>query len=196
MKLTKRHLIAYGALLLTLATTVGITYSAFTDKVKLTGATLSTGSADIKLLADNTLGTVTSNLVDSIPGPTFTNISAGWDGYFPIKIYNNGTSTIALTSNSDYTTASDPDDLRSVLRVTINKWEDRNNDGIYTGDEQGQSLGDKTIIKWKSEGFDMGAIQKGETKGYIIYFYANAALTDSKQGKTGVFDIELNSMGI
>lgn len=196
MQISKRYLVAYGALVLALATTAGVTYATFSDKAKITGTTFSTGSTDIKFLADTTLGTSAGNLVDNIQGPTFTNIYPGWDKYMPIKIYNNSTTAISLSSAANYATANDPDDLRTYIYVSPYIWNDVNNDGIYTGDEQGQNLGEKSITKWKTEGFEFGMIQPGETKSLVIYFYTNQTLTDAKQGKTGVFDFEFTSWGL
>jgi hypothetical protein len=172
---------------------VGITYAAFSDKGKVLGSSFSVGNADIKLLLDLTLGAEPTNLVDEIPGPIFTNIGQNWERDYLIKIYNNGTYKMALASHSNYETINDPDDLRQYIYAEIYPWDDANNDGQVTGEELGVSIGRKTIIKWKTEGFSLGQFNAGEVLGFVIRF-STETISDTKQGKQGVFDFEFDSI--
>jgi hypothetical protein len=172
---------------------VGITYAAFSDKGKVLGSSFSVGNADIKLLSDLTLGAEPTNLVDEMAGPVFTNIGQNWKKDYLIKIYNNGTYRMGLASHSNYETINDPDDLRGYIYAEIFPWNDTNNDGQAVEDEIGTSIGRKTIIKWKTEGFDLGQFNPGETLGLIVRFSTDT-ISDTKQGKQGIFDFEFDSI--
>jgi len=175
--------------------TAGLTYAAFGDRGKVLGSKFSVGSADIKLLLDNAGGTSQENLMEGLPGPEFNNISPNWSESYNIKIFNSGTSPIILTTNADYTTANDPDDLRSVIFVEPFIWNDANGNGTVDTDETGESLGKKTIVKWKTEGYEIGELNSGEVKGLILRFSTDA-LSETKQGTTAVFDFIFDSIGL
>lgn len=178
--------------LLVVVISAGITYAAFIDKGKVLGSNFSVGSADIKILNDLLLGTQPSNLVDEKPGPSFLGIGPNWSEKYLIKIFNNSTGQIRLTSNSNYVTAEDPDDLRNIIYVEPFLWNDSNNNGMLDTGEEGNSFGRKTIVKWKTEGYDLGLVQAGETSSLILKFSTDA-VSDTKQGKSALFDFEFNS---
>ena len=121
------------------------------------------GSADLKILNDVTLGLDPLNLVEVKEGPVFENISPNWSQNYLMKIYNNATTNLALTTNANYETANDPADLRSIIFVEPFEWNDANGDGIVDTGEEGTSLGRKTIVKWKTEGYNLGTL-KSDTK--------------------------------
>lgn len=171
----------------------GVTYAAFTDKGKVLGSTFSAGSADIKFLADVTLGTDSSNLTDELTGPSFSNISPTWTQDYLLKLVNNGTSNLGVVTNAYYETANDPDDLRSDIQVEILPWDDANSNGVVDTGEMGTPIGTKTIIKWKTEGFDLGAFNAGQKKSLILRFTA-PTLGDDQQGSTAVFDFEFEAI--
>src|SRR3989344_3246677 len=108
--------VSAGGLIVTFAT-VGIVYAAFSHKKKYNGASFSVGSADIKLLDNLSLRISQGNLVDEKQGPAFSNIGANWAQEFPMKIYNNSASVVTVTTNANYETVNDPDDLRSIIYV-------------------------------------------------------------------------------
>jgi len=193
MKLNRKNLFTYAVGILAVFALVGITYAAFSDKGKVLGSSFSVGNADIKLLIDTSQGTGQSNLSDEITGPSFTNIGQSWQQDYAIKIYNNGTYKMGLTSHANYETVSDPDDLRGYIFAEIFAWSDTNNDGQLTEGELGASIGKKTIIKWKTEGFELGQFNSGETLSYIIRFSTDG-ISDTKQGSQGIFDFEFDSI--
>ena len=193
MKMGRRNLIMYFIGGLVVLGLIGITYAAFSDKGKVLGSSFSVGNADIKLLLDMALGVEPSNLVDEMPGPVFTNIGQNWQKDYLIKIYNNGTYRMALASYSYYETLNDPDDLRGYIFAEIFPWNDINNDGQATEDEIGTGIGKKTIVKWKTEGFNLGQFNPGETLGFVVRF-STATISDTKQGKQAVFDFEFESI--
>jgi len=172
---------------------VGVTYAAFTDKGKVLGSIFSAGSSDIKFLSNVTLGTDSSNLTDELTGPSFSNISPTWTQDYLLKIFNNGTSNLGLTTRAYYETANDPKDLRSDIQVEIFLWNDSNSNGIVDSGEEGLSIGKKTIIKWKTEGFDLGELTPGQQLPLILRFTA-PTLGDDQQGATAVFDFEFNAI--
>ena len=174
---------------------VGVVYAAFSDKGKYTGSSFNVASADIKILNDVALGIVASNLVEEKPGPTFNNVSPSWASDYPIKIYNNATSTLTITSNAYYETINDPDELRSYIYCEILEWNDANTNGTVETGELGTSLGNKTLLKWKTEGITIGNINQGEVKGYILRFTTTSTFPLTKQGKSGLFDFEFTSVG-
>ncbi len=189
LKPNKRLILVVLGVLLGVSMSVG--YAAFMDKGKILGSTFSVGSSDLKLLKDLSLGGSSTNLADEMQGPTFTNISSNWTKDYLIKLYNNATDVLVLTTNAFYETANDPDDLRSIVFVEPIVWNDNGNGVVDTG-ELGTSFGKKTIIKWKTEGFNLGQLAKGEIKGLILRFSTDA-VADTKQGKSGSFDFEFGA---
>jgi hypothetical protein len=182
------------AIMLTFLFSFGIAYAAFGDQAKFVGSTFSVGSADLKLLGDLSIDPVASNLFDDLPGVNFDNINSTWSADYPLKLYNNTDSILSLTSNSNYETSNDPDDLRQDLYVEIFSWNDLNKDGIVEDTELGTSLGKKTFVKWKTEGFLLTDISPREVNGYLLRFSAEG-ITDSQQGSTAIFDFDFDSLG-
>lgn len=165
----------------------GIGYAAFSDRAEILGASVSVSSADIKFLEDLSLGVDESNLVDSKSGPNFENIYTGWVYDYPIKIFNNGTSQLILTSNAEYTTANDPKNLRQIVFVEPFVWNDTNNNGVVDDGELGSSLTQKTIVKWKTEGYELGTLNPGGVAGFVLRF-STPSIGSSYQGSNAVFD--------
>lgn len=173
---------------------IGVAYGAFMDKGKILGSSFSMGSADLKFLNNLTLGAVQTNLVDEKQGPQFTNIGPNWSKEYYTKIYNNATESLILTSNAYYETANDPDDLRSILFIEIFNWND-DNDGVFEDGELGTSFGRKTIVKWKTEGYNLGTLENGSIKSLVLKFSTDT-VAESKQGKSGTFDFEFGATGV
>ncbi len=192
-KPSMKFMLLAAGLLVVLAS--GVTVAAFGDKGDILGSSFSVGSADIKLLKDLAGPTSASNLTDTLPGPKFSNIGPNWRQDYPLKLYNNASGHIQLTSVSNYETANDPDELRQIIYVEPINWGDPNNNGIVEDNELGSSFGRKTIIKWKTEGFDLSSMASGSVKGMILRFSTDA-VSDTKQGKTAVFDFIFNSLGL
>lgn len=174
---------------------LGLTYAVLSDTANILGASFSTTSTDIKFLASVSGGLDTSNLADSLAGPKFHNISSGWVSSYPIKILNNASEDLILTSSAFYETANDPESLRSIINIEVFPWEDVNNNGLHENSELATSLGKKTIIKWKTEGFELGTIKSGEVKGYVLEFSVDT-LVESKQGASGLYDFEFTGSTI
>lgn len=189
-----RKVILYVVAVIVFGLTLGVTYAAFTDKSKFTGSTFSVGSADIKLLNNVALGIDPSNLVEEKSGPGFENIEPYWFADYYVKIYNNATTNLLITTNANYETANDPAELRQVIYVEPFLWNDLNGDGDPEENEEGPSLGRKTIVKWKTEGFDLGEVNRGEVRGLILRFSTDA-ISDLKQGSSAIFDFEFNAVG-
>lgn len=171
---------------------VGVTYAVFSDKATILGTSFSVGSADIKLLDDLALGIDAANLVEEKDGPTFTGISPNWEEDYMLKIYNNALSEVMLSSHADYETANDPDDLRQIIYVEPFLWDDVNSDGIVDGGELGASLGRKTIVKWKTVGYELGILSSGEVKSLVLRFSTDSVAA-SKQGKSAIIDFEFDA---
>jgi hypothetical protein len=174
---------------------LGIAYAAFQDKGKVLGSTFSVGSSDIKLLNDVSGTTDSSNLADEINGPNFSNITPNWKNDYLIKLVNKGTTTLSMASHAKYLTANDPQDLRNIIFVEPIVWNDLNNNGLADDGETGVSLGRKTIVKWNTEGFDFGLVNVNETKGFVLRFSTDA-VSETKQGASGIFDFEIDAVGI
>jgi len=102
IKIKKKKLIRIAAVSFVLALMAGIAFAAFGDKGEILGSTFTVASADIKFLEDLTLGIDPNNLVDELPGPIFSNIRPEWSENYLVKIYNNGTASLQLSSNADY----------------------------------------------------------------------------------------------
>ena len=191
----KKFVSTYGILVAMLLLTVGVTFAAFTGKAKILGTSVSVGSADIKLLDDLAGGIVETNLLSEKQGPVYQNISSDWSEDYLVKIYNNSANTVTLTSNADYETVNDPEDLRQILYVQPIEWSDNNGNGVVDDAEDGVGHERKTIIKWKTEGYDFGELGAGEVKSLILRVSADS-IPDTKQGASLLFDFEFDSIGL
>lgn len=192
----RKYIISFSSLLLLACSLVGIAYASFSDQSKFSGSRFSVGSADLKLLDNLASGSEASNLVDTKPAPSYDNISPMWFQDYAIKIYNNGTQSITLTSNMDYLTANDPSNIREILYVEPFDWNDINNDGIFDGEsEQGNSYGKKVFTSWKSTGFNFGQLASGAIKPLIMRFSAGN-ISSTKMGAVGTFDFMFDSVGL
>ena len=139
----KKKLLFLSCSLLLIAGATGFAIAAFGDKAEILGSSFSVGSADIKFLQDLTAGAQEGNLTDQLSGPNFVNISANWSQDYLMKIYNNATGHIALTSNANYETINDPDELRQIIYIEPFNWNDANNNGLLDEGELGFFLWQK-----------------------------------------------------
>ena len=174
---------------------IGITYAYFADKAKVAGVTVAVGSADLKLLTNLGLGPTEGNLLDNLTGPVLNDVHPNWTTDYPVKVYNNTASELALSSVANYETNKDPSELRQILFVEPFVWDDLNLDGVVDPSELTLSYGKKTIVKWKTEGFTFDTIQAGAVKGFVFRF-STQSVPESKQGATAVFDFEINSANL
>lgn len=192
----KKLIYVYGSLFFALLLVVGVTLAAFTDKADVLGASFSVGSADLKLLGNLAEGVNDSNLKDQVNGPVFSGISPNWTGDYLLKVYNNGTSSVGLTTNANYETANDPEDIRQVVYVEPFEWDDTNNNGVLDTDELGVSLGARdTLVKYKTQGYSLGVLDAGNVKSIVLRFSTDS-VPESDQGATALFDFEIDSTGI
>ncbi|OGC50444.1 hypothetical protein A2716_04535 [candidate division WWE3 bacterium RIFCSPHIGHO2_01_FULL_40_23] len=186
----KKSLISFLLIMSSLAVIALSTRAAFLDTGKVSGATFSVGTADIKLLNDLSLAPDSANLLDEKEGPRFNNLYPGWVSDYPIKLFNNSTFRVGLSSKSDYATADDPGSLREYINVDFYEWDDVDGDGILELGELGEvPLIRKTILKWKSEGVGLGELSAGEEKGYVLRF-SSESLPESKMGQNAIYDFE------
>ena len=75
-------------------------------------------------------------------------------------------------------------------------WDDINGNGSLDDGELGVSLGVRdTIVKYKTVGYDFGVLESGQVRGVVLRFSTDA-VSDTKQGASGIFDFELNSIGL
>ncbi len=191
----KRKKIAYLLVSMAIVTSIiaGATYAAFTDKAQVLGSTFTVGSANLAFLEDLALGTNPSNYREELTGPAFTNISPGWTQDYLVKLISLASSEISISTNAYYETINDPESLREIIFVEILKWYDTNQNGILDEGEEGPSLGQKTIIKWKTEGFTLGQLFYGQTMGLILRF-TSPVVSETKQGASALFDFQFNSI--
>lgn len=192
---TKKAFYIYGSLVLLVALTLGVTFATFSDKADFLGSTFSVATNDIKLLDIIGGGIDPTNLVDSKPGPQISNVTPYWYADYPIEIYNNSSTDVNLSSWAYYETINDPAELRQYIYVEIFDWVDANGDGLPEQSEFGTSYGRKTIIKWKTEGYDLGPLAQGAVRSLAIRFSTDS-LADSKQGQSILFDFEFDALGI
>lgn len=191
----KKTLPLYALIIAGTVALTGIAVAAFGDKGEILGSSFSMGSADIKMLISLSGGTGTENLTDTATGPGFSAIGPNWTQDYLLKIFNNSSAHLLLTSNSEYETINDPDDLRNIIYVEPFNWNDANNDGIAEANEIGSSFGRKTIVKWKTEGFDLSSLAPGSVKGLILRFSTDA-VSDTKQGKSAIYDFIFDSISL
>lgn len=165
------------------------TKAAFEDKGEIKGTTFKVGNADVKLVNDLSSDVSDSNLVDVKDGPVFSGIFPGWSRDYGVKLYNNGSLNIALESESEYTTAEDPDSLRESINVEVFNWNDSNENGIAeTSEVENVPLAPKkNIIKWKSEGISLGELKAGEIKGLLLKFSVES-ISSTKQSKSAKYN--------
>ena len=190
--MNKRYIMMLFLLLSSLLVGVGVGYAVFLGNSKVLGSKFTVASAEIKMLSNLTGGVNAENLVSEMAGPEFGNVASGWGDSYLVKVYNNSTSNLILTSRSEYATANDPEELRQLIFVEPFVWADSNNNGLAETEELGTSLGRKSIVKWKTEGFDLGTLTSGEVKGVLLKFSTDT-IPSTKQGKSAVFDFEFDA---
>ena len=161
-------LIYFFVVVLNFALIGGITYAAFIDKGSVFGSSFSVGNSDIKFLTNVAGNIESSNLSEEITGPSFTNITPYWHKDYLLKIYNNSSGDLTITSNASYTTANDTQDLRYSIYVEPITWKDMNANGTVDDGEAIYSFGKKSILKWKTEGFNLSNLKQGEIMGLIL----------------------------
>jgi hypothetical protein len=167
----------------------GVAYAALANKIMMKGASFTTSTVQLKFLKNLAGGINSDNLSSQIDGVVFNNILDGWQQDFLVKIVNNSSQSLQVKSYANYLTEQDPASLRYSLFVELFPWNDINNNGVFDSGEEGVSLGKKSFVKWKTEGFDLGAFESNKTYGYVLRFTSDG-ITDSKQGANGVFDFE------
>ena len=184
----RKIILSFLTVVVAVGSVVVATKAAFDDVGEVQGTTFTVGNSDLKLLNDLLAGTVESNLVDTKAGPFFSNLFPGWVKDYEVMIYNAGSLDLDVTSESNYTTADDPEDLRSYINVEVFDWSDSNSNGLFDeGEETLPSLGKKTIIKWKTEGIPLGLLGAGDFKGLLLRFSLDTIPT-TKQGQIAKYD--------
>jgi hypothetical protein len=171
----------------------GVAYAAISNKIFMKGALFATATMEIKFLKDITAGNVSENLVTELSGVSFDNIYNYWSTDYLVKLVNVSSNNVNISSYSNYTTAEDPASLRYSLFVEIFNWSDLNSNGIVDEGELQESLGKKSFVKWKTEGFSLGIFEPNKVKSYVLRFSAEN-LTDTKIGQSGKFDFEFGIM--
>jgi len=167
----------------------GVAYAAISNKIFMKGALFTTANVEIKFLKDLTKTSTTENLATELTGVSFDNIYNYWTTDYLVKLVNISGSNVNVSSFSNYTTADDPASLRYSLFVEIFKWNDLNNNGLVDEGELQESLGKKSFVKWKTEGFNLGSFDTGKVYSYVLRFSAEN-ITDTKVGQSGKFDFE------
>lgn len=171
----------------------GVAYAAVSGKILMKGAIFKTTVIELKFLRDLSGQNLAENQTSEINGVSFDQIVNGWSYDYLVKLSNTSSTSLNVSSFSNYQTDQDPADLRYSLFVEILPWNDINNNGILEENELGTSLGKKSFVKWKTEGFNLGNFEANKVYGYVLRFSAGD-LTDSKQGKSGTFDFEFGIM--
>ena len=193
----KKHVIKNTIVPIVLASILsfGIAYAAFSDRGKVLGSSFSVKSADLRFLQDNSGPTSSENLTDELVGPSFNNIGETWQENYLLKVFNNGTTRLQVTSNSDYETVNDPKELRQEIEVEIFEWDDQNLNGELDDTELGISLGKKNIVKWKTEGIMIGEMEPADTKSLVLTF-STQGLSETKQGAQAIIDYVFDAIEI
>lgn len=167
----------------------GVAFAAMSNKILMKGASFQTATIELKFLK-NLSGSISSdNTSTEISGVSFDGIINGWQQDYLVKLANTSKQTLNVKSYANYSTDQDLASLRYSLYVEIFPWNDLNNNGVYDAGEEGVSLGKKTFVKWKTEGFDLGSFESNKVYGYILRFTSDG-ITDAKQGASGIFDFE------
>lgn len=167
----------------------GVAFAALSNKVLMKGVAFKTSTVELKFLKDVKLSNSADNLTSEISGVSFDGILNGWSYDYLVKIHNTSPNALQIKSFANYATAEDPASLRYSLFVEVFPWNDINGNGQPEANELGTSLGIKSFVKWKTEGFDLGSFESGKTYGYLLRFTADG-ITDAKQGQSGNFDFE------
>jgi len=171
----------------------GVAYAAISNKIFMKGALFTTANVEIKFLRDLSKTSKVDNLATELTGVSFDNIYNYWTTDYLVKLTNTSGSNVNVSSYSNYITADDPASLRYSLFVELIKWNDLNSNGVVDEGEMQESLGKKSFVKWKTEGFNLGTFETDKIYSYILRFSAEN-LTDSKIGQSGKFDFEFGIM--
>lgn len=164
--------------------TVKVAGTSFGVSSDVTGGIVDTNTA-LKLFA-NLEGTASgSNLVDSVAGPSFSNMTTSWTDNYLVKVHNKSASPMDLIAMSEY--INDPDTLRDDIYVEIVEWDDVNSNGQLDDGEEGASHGYDTILRLKNDTFNLGSIAANQTKGFAFKF-DGSGLSEANQSMNAVYD--------
>lgn len=156
------------------------------------GGGTTTGNTSLKILTNLTGGTNTSNLSDSVAGPTFTNVGPDWMDNFPVKVYNKGTVPLNLVALADY--INDPDVLRDDIYVKIVEWNDSDNDGLVDTGEEGQTYGYDTILRLRNDTFGLGTINPSQQRGFVMKF-DGTGVSEANANMNAIYDFVVTGTG-
>lgn len=186
-------LIVLGAITIFQATS-----AVFEESVMVAGTSFSVGvpsgsdpstpidtNTALKMFVNLSGDSVSSNLADSLAGPSFGNINSAWSDEVAIKIHNAGSVPMNLVSTVNY--VNDPNTLRNRINAEVIEWNDFNNNGQVDQGELGQSYGYDTILRWRNDLFHMGRINPDQTRGFVIKF-DGAGLTQTNVGQSAIYD--------
>ncbi len=187
----RKYVVSVLVVMVSLVFVGAATKAAFQSSGSVSDVTFKVGGVDIKLLEDLSQGPSESNLKTSKAGLTFQDLFPGWTKDYPLKIYNNGTLSINVISTAYYETANDPAGLREYIFAELFPWNDQNSDGIVDTDELGTSLGKKSIVKWKTEGYVLGDLIPSGTQGLLVRFTAGN-IPDTKMGQQAKYTFEFS----
>ncbi len=174
-----------------------VVYAAISEKGNVKGTTFKVASSfpdpvpvpssnnALKLINNLTGGTVDSNLVDDLTGPTYDNVSPTWSAFYPMKFYNKSDEILNLVASAEY--IDDANTIRDDLYVAIYEWNDVNSNGVYDNGEAGTLFQRDTILRLKNDTFNLGQINGKATKSIVMKFDGEG-LSSANFSQQGVFD--------
>jgi hypothetical protein len=139
----------------------------------------------LKFLADLGDSSSGSNLVDTINGPDFDEITPEWTEDMPVKVHNKGQVTLSLIGSANY--VSDPNTLRDDIFVEILEWNDANSNGLLDDGETGTSYGHDTILRLKNDTFALSTLSPGQTRG-LVFRFDGSGVTETNFGMSAIYD--------
>lgn len=163
--------------MLTIAMTVGLVsgaaYALFSDTATISGVTMATGNADLKISGDTETTGYDDNFV--FPAGFNTNISAifpGFEDYANLWLKNDSDSHIKLDVTARLTSAGgDWGTLKDVLQIKV-----------IADSKDGASTGWKTLAEWNADGgvyFPGDDIDQGAFRKYYVYFRVPSTATNT-----------------
>lgn len=165
--------------------------AAFQTRGEVKGTSFSTGSAEIKFLSDLEGGTSDSNLLSEKSFKAFDLIGPNWSDMRLVKLYNEGTESLALSFIA--VLSGNNSALSDEIILNLKNWDDKNNNGELDETDTTTSVLSQTLTSWQTNGVDLGDFESKEVKGYVLEFSVGD-IEDNLQSSTVTYNFAFDGV--
>lgn len=177
----KKIITSLMAVVLTVGLVAGSAYALFSDTVKVSGLTFSTGNADLVVYDGGT----TIPIQDFVPtlNSALKNLYPGWHDYTVMDFKNNSSSNISLSLKGKITAhGGNWDELKDVIQVALSST------GTY---DNPPTTGWLTLAQWESAARPFGNdLAKTEKTPYKFFVRVPSVADNTIAGKSVTINFE------